>query len=78
MTVSHSNVSKASLIGTGRRRPDLSGSPSSIFWTMSAVTFPLSSTLISVGLISQLKWIPSSLAWRSSSIRQGASASVRR
>ena len=32
MTVSHSNVSISPSIGTGRRRPDLSGSPSSIFW----------------------------------------------
>ena len=58
MTVSHSNVSKPASIGTGRRRPDLSGSPSSIFWTTTAFTFPFSSTSIFVGLIEPVEVDP--------------------
>ena len=49
MTVSHSNVSISPGMGTGRRRPEESGGPSSIFWQTRAFTPPLSSVTISVG-----------------------------
>ena len=78
MTVSHSNVSISPGMGTGRRRPEASGGPSSIFWQTRAFTPPLSSVTISVGPRSQWNVMPSSSAWRSSSTRAGASAFVRR
>ena len=77
MTVSHSSSTNSSS-GIGLRRPFSSGSPSIIFWTFMPRTVPSSSTRISTGACRKKNSMPSSLAWRSSSMRAGASASERR
>ena len=70
--------SMAPSMGTGRRRPDSSGSPSSIFWTLTAHTEPSSPATNSSGETSGRTSTPSALAWCSSARRQGISSSVRR
>ena len=63
----------------GRRRPDSSGSPSSMTSSVAAVTKSvLSSPRNSDGAHSSRSAMPSSRAWCSSSTRAGISARVRR
>jgi len=45
MTVSHSMTKFEPSIGTGRRRPDASGSPSAIRWNSTPPTRPFFSTI---------------------------------
>ena len=65
-------------ISTGLLRPEASGSPSSIFTQVIPLTNPVSSPQISVGLVSRRKFMPSSLAWCTSSALAGISASLLR
>ena len=76
MSVSISNSLPGS--GTGRRRPDSSGSPRTIRTQRTARTFFRSSPSNSTGLASQWNCTPSSSAWCTSSTRAGASARLRR
>ena len=64
--------------GTGRRRPESSGSPSVMRTQRTPRTLRPSSPRISTGAASQLKRMPSCSAWWSSSARAGASARLRR
>ena len=57
LSVSISNSLPAT--GTGRRRPESSGSPSSIRMQRMARTLPLPSSRISIGLVSQWNSMPS-------------------
>ena len=57
----------------GRRRPESSGSPSSMRMQRMPRTLPLPSSRISTGLVSQWNSMPSSSAWCTSSARAGAS-----
>ena len=63
ITISTSNSNSDPGTSTGLLLPDSSGSPNSILIHLIPHTLPLSSTRISVGLVSKLNWIPSSLAW---------------
>ena len=65
-------------IGTGRRRPEASGSPSSMRWILRPVTNPSLFPRIATGAESQRKSIVSSSACSSSSRRAGDSLRVRR
>ena len=65
-------------IGTGRRRPDSSGSESSIRMHSIPHTQPFSLPMMRTGLVSSWKSMPSSLAWWTSSLRAGNSSSERR
>jgi len=78
MTKSTGISSIAPSTGTGERRPDASGSPSSIRWTFIAHTRPFSSPIYSTGLWSVINITPSSLACFTSSRRAGISSSERR
>ena len=78
ITSSTSIVSTAPSIATGRRRPEASGSPSSIFCRRICLTRPFSSPRYSIGLCSVRNSIPSSLACFTSSSRAGISSSLRR
>ena len=64
--------------GTGRRRPDASGSPSSMRMHSTPVIQPLSSPMMRTGLHSRSKITPSSWAWWISSARAGISSMLRR
>ena len=77
-TISTSRTYSEPLISTGERRPDESGSPSSIFTHSIPLTHPFSFPRIRVGLLSSLSSIPSSLACPISSLRAGISSSLRR
>ena len=63
MTVSTSITYSEPGISTGRRLPDASGSPSSIFTTLMPLTQSFSSVRISTGLVRRSKITPSSFAW---------------
>ena len=63
--------------GTGRRRPLLSGSPSSIFWTSRPVTFPFAPTT-RTGATRVWIFTPSTSASSISQALAGISAWVRR
>ena len=66
-------------VGTGARRPDASGSPSSMTSSVAAVTkLVQSSPRNSDGAARTLSAMPSSIACSSSSTRAGISARVRR
>ena len=65
-------------MATGLRRPDSSGSPNSITCSTASFTRPFSSAWYSIGLCRVINSTPSSLAWRTSSIRAGISSSLRR
>ena len=65
-------------VSTGERRPDSSGSPSSIIASTACFTAPFSSAIYSTGLWRVLNSIPSSFACLTSSARAGSSASERR
>jgi hypothetical protein len=77
MTVSQAN-SLNRPVGMGLRRPFSSGSPSCSSSTFMPLTFSSASTRISSGVCRKKNPMPSSLACRSSSMRAGASASLRR
>ena len=64
--------------GTGRRRPDSSGSPSSMRWHSRPRTQPWSSPTMRTGLVRRRTSTPSSSACRISSRRPGISARERR
>ena len=68
----------APAIGTGRRRPEASGSPSSMRCSFTALTQPFSSPRISSGATRKWNSMPSSSAWAISSMRAGISVRVRR
>jgi len=55
ITVCTSIINFGSLDGIGFRRPDSSGSPSSIFWHSMPQTRPFSSPIIRVGFVSIIK-----------------------
>ena len=64
--------------GMGRRRPEASGSPSSIFWQFMAHTLNLSSPFMERGVVSRQNSMPSSFACSTSSRLAGSSLSLRR
>ena len=74
---SHSITKLLPSIGTGLRRPDSSGSPSSILRHSSPDTLPFSAKIL-IGWTKKLNLIPSSLASSISTGSAGISASVRR
>ena len=78
MTASASILNSLPSMGTGRRRPEASGSPSSMRMQVMDWTWPFSSPSMEMGLVSRSKMMPSSLAWWTSSARAGSSASERR
>ena len=78
MTISTSSTNSLPSMGIGRRRPDASGSPSSILMHFMPHTRPSSPPRISVGLVSVRNSMPSSFAWCCSSSLAGISASPRR
>ena len=78
ITKSTGIVSVCPSTGTGLRRPDSSGSPNAITCSTASFTRPLSSAWYSIGLCRVRNSMPSSLAWRTSSIRAGISSSERR
>ena len=78
ITWSTSSVTVFPSTGTGLRRPEASGSPSSITCSTAALTAPFSSARYSMGLWSVRKLMPSSLACFTSSRRAGISCSERR
>jgi len=65
-------------MGTGRARPESSGSPSSILMHLRPVTQPSSSPSTSTGLVSQWNSTPSWIACSCSSTRAVISWSLRR
>ncbi len=66
-TVSHSTMNSVPGIGSGRRRPWASGSPSFMRWNSTPVTLLLSSVTIRVGAAWKMTRAPSSMAsWTSS------------
>ncbi len=77
-TVSTARRNSEPLTGTGRLRPDASGSPSSIFWHSISVTHASSFPRKRTGLVRRWNSIPSSSAWWISSIRAGISFFDRR
>jgi len=78
ITRSTSTHSVAPGMTTGLRRPEASGSPSSIFWRCMRRTRPRSSPSYSMGLFKVRNSIPSSFACFTSSKRAGISSSDRR
>ena len=78
MTQSTASSNSLPSWGTGRRRPDSSGSPRVIFTQRMAVTFLCSSPRISTGLLSSRNSTPSSWACSTSSRRAGSSSMERR
>ena len=77
MTVSAFSVSNWPSSGTGLRRPEASGSPSSMSWSFRAAALP-SLPSICAGAARNLNFTPSALASATSSSSAGISASVRR
>ena len=76
--VSTSSSNSLPSLTMGRRRPEASGSPSSISTQVMPFTQPFSSPRTSTGLVSVLKMMPSSSACSTSSLRAGSSAMPRR
>ena len=77
-TRSQSIVNSEPSILIGRRRPLLSGSPSSIFTHRRPVTHRFSSPMTSTGAVRKSNTTPSSIAWWTSSLRAGSSSAERR
>ena len=77
-TRSQSTTNSDPSTGTGRRRPEASGSPSSIRTQRSPVTQPSSSPTTSTGAVRKVNRMPSCSAWWTSSARAGSSARDRR
>ena len=67
MTASTLRSNSLPFFSTGRRRPEASGSPSSISMQVMDLTQSCSSPLIWTGLFSVLKMTPSSMACSTSS-----------
>ena len=61
-TVSHSTMNSVPGIGSGRRRPCSSGSPSFMRWNSTPVTLLFSSVTIRVGAAWKMTRAPSSMA----------------
>ena len=78
MTVSTSRTQLEPSMGTGRRRPYSSGSPSSCLTSSMPLTWPFSSPMMATGLLSRLNSMPSASACSTSSFLAGSSSRPRR
>ncbi len=61
-TVSHSTMNSVPGIGSGRRRPCASGSPSFMRWNSTPLTLPFSPVTMRVGAAWKMRRAPSSMA----------------